>query len=81
MNVLSLLTTGTLLGWFLIASLVVIAIALYVYHRGTQIDNDMERKYAMLGTVGGKAEKNEEDDDLMDYEKLEEKEYKNDSNN
>lgn len=82
MEVLSILTTGTILGWFMIVSLVVIAIVLYVYHQGTQIDNEMERKYSMLGAVGGKAQKeSDEDEDLMDYEKLEEKQYTNDLKN
>ena len=81
MEIVDLLATGTVLGWFLILSLVVIALVLFVYHLGSQIDDDMERKYAMLGTVGGKAEKSEEEsenEDLMDYEKLEEKDYPND---
>ena len=81
MEIINILTTGTILGWFLILSLVVIAIVLYVYHRGSEIDSEMERKYAMLGTLGGKAQKEDgeiEDDELMDYEKLEEKKYPND---
>ncbi len=81
MESLSVLTTGAIIGWLMIAALIVIAIVLYIYHRGSEIDHEMERKYSMLGAIGGKAEKDNDEDDLMDYEKLEEKEYPNDNKN
>jgi Ca2+/Na+ antiporter len=68
------------MNWVWILALLTVPFLFYVYKHGKSINDEYDRKYQLMGTKGGESEKGEEseEDDLMEYEKMEEKTYRND---